>query len=48
VVVRANFLVDSESRLRASLAALTARAGDAPAGGGHAGHAGAAAVGGKE
>ena len=44
VVTRANFLVDSESRLRASLAALTSRAGPAGAAGGagHAGHGAAA------
>ncbi|MFO0585286.1 MAG: efflux RND transporter periplasmic adaptor subunit [Anaeromyxobacter sp.] len=44
VIVRANFLVDSESRLRASLAALTsAPAGATPAAAapsGHAGHGG--------
>jgi Cu(I)/Ag(I) efflux system membrane fusion protein len=39
VVTRANFLVDSESRLRASLAALS---GSAPASSGHEGHGGAA------
>ena len=41
VVTRANFLVDSESRLRASLAALPSASPGAPAGGGHAGHGGA-------
>jgi Cu(I)/Ag(I) efflux system membrane fusion protein len=41
VVTRANFLIDSESRLRASLAALSS--GTAPASAGHAGHGGAPA-----
>jgi Cu(I)/Ag(I) efflux system membrane fusion protein len=50
VVIRANFLVDSESRLRASLAALTAAAGSAGAApaatpGGHEGHGTGAATG---
>ena len=40
VVTRANFLVDSESRLRASLGALDAQGGKPPAGGAHAGHGG--------
>jgi Cu(I)/Ag(I) efflux system membrane fusion protein len=40
VVTRANFLVDSESRLRASLGALDAQGGKPPAGGEHAGHGG--------
>jgi Cu(I)/Ag(I) efflux system membrane fusion protein len=40
VVTRANFLIDSESRLRASLAALSSGA-TAPASAGHAGHGGA-------
>jgi Cu(I)/Ag(I) efflux system membrane fusion protein len=39
VVTRANFLVDSESRLRASLAALS---GTTPASAGHEGHGGSA------
>jgi membrane fusion protein, copper/silver efflux system len=39
VVTRANFLVDSESRLRASLAALSS--GATPASAGHEGHGGA-------
>jgi membrane fusion protein, copper/silver efflux system len=43
VVTRANFLIDSESRLRASLAALNSGS-TAPASAGHAGHAGAEAV----
>jgi Cu(I)/Ag(I) efflux system membrane fusion protein len=46
VVTRANFLVDSESRLRASLAALStggAAAAPTPASAGHEGHGGAAA-----
>jgi Cu(I)/Ag(I) efflux system membrane fusion protein len=43
VVTRANFLVDSESRLRASLAALTSGgAAGASGGSGHAGHGAAA------
>ncbi len=42
VVTRANFLVDSESRLRASLAALASPAAGAPAGGETAGQGGAA------
>ena len=41
VVTRANFLIDSESRLRASLAALSSTDA-APASAGHAGHGGAA------
>jgi Cu(I)/Ag(I) efflux system membrane fusion protein len=41
VVTRANFLVDSESRLRASLAALSSDSA-APLGGEHAGHGAAA------
>jgi Cu(I)/Ag(I) efflux system membrane fusion protein len=41
VVTRANFLVDSESRLRASLAALSSGSA-APAGAGHEGHGGSA------
>ena len=40
VVTRANFLVDSESRLRASLGALDIQGGKPPAGGAHAGHGG--------
>jgi Cu(I)/Ag(I) efflux system membrane fusion protein len=40
VVTRANFLVDSESRLRASLAALSTGAAAPPAAGGHEGHGG--------
>jgi Cu(I)/Ag(I) efflux system membrane fusion protein len=43
VVTRANFLVDSESRLRASLAALPSVSLATPASGGQAGHAGHAA-----
>jgi Cu(I)/Ag(I) efflux system membrane fusion protein len=42
VVTRANFLVDSESRLRASLAALSSPGASAPTGGGQAGHEGSA------
>jgi Cu(I)/Ag(I) efflux system membrane fusion protein len=43
VVTRANFLVDSESRLRASLAALSTGApATAPASAGHEGHGGGA------
>jgi Cu(I)/Ag(I) efflux system membrane fusion protein len=42
VVTRANFLIDSESRLRASLAALSSGDSAAPASAGHAGHGGAA------
>jgi Cu(I)/Ag(I) efflux system membrane fusion protein len=38
VVTRANFLVDSESRMRASLEALTGTPGPAPAADPHAGH----------
>ena len=41
VVTRANFLIDSESRLRASLAALSSTDA-APASAGHAGHGGGA------
>ncbi|WP_243337107.1 efflux RND transporter periplasmic adaptor subunit [Anaeromyxobacter soli] len=44
VVTRANFLVDSESRLRASLAALASPDAAAPASAGHAGHGGATAA----
>jgi Cu(I)/Ag(I) efflux system membrane fusion protein len=40
VVTRANFLVDSESRLRASLAALSSEGSGAPARAGHDGHGG--------
>jgi Cu(I)/Ag(I) efflux system membrane fusion protein len=40
VVTRANFLIDSESRLRASLAALSSADSAAPASAGHAGHGG--------
>jgi Cu(I)/Ag(I) efflux system membrane fusion protein len=43
VVTRANFLVDSESRLRASLAGLSSAGSTAPASAGHAGHGGSAA-----
>jgi Cu(I)/Ag(I) efflux system membrane fusion protein len=38
VVTRANFLIDSESRLRASLAALSSGPAPAPASAGHGGH----------
>jgi Cu(I)/Ag(I) efflux system membrane fusion protein len=44
VVTRANFLIDSESRLRASLAALTSAESSAPASAGHAGHGAAGAA----
>ena len=42
VITRANFLIDSESRLRASLASLSGT-GAAPAAGEHAGHGGSSA-----
>jgi len=45
VVTRANFLVDSESRLRASLAALSSPGSAAPASAGHADHGGSAPAG---
>jgi Cu(I)/Ag(I) efflux system membrane fusion protein len=45
VVTRANFLVDSESRLRASLAALSTSRAAPPSGSEHAGHGGSSAAG---
>jgi Cu(I)/Ag(I) efflux system membrane fusion protein len=43
VVTRANFLIDSESRLRASLAALSAPGAPTPASAGHEAHGGSGA-----